>query len=119
MGARADELAAYQQQRQYGKRIKEEPLSESDPRFQTVAGAIDAIYRHNDLNQAQKFFPRNICVGVLDLANDYRNRAGWFEELLSCKLVDVLVQPSSQELRTAQGRKRSNTLKRDVAGVGR
>lgn len=99
METRAGELAAYRQQRQYGTRINEEPLSGSDPRYQTVAGAIDAIYRHNDLNRAQKYFPRNICVGVLDLADDYRDRVGSFEELLSCKLVDVLVQPGHEKLR--------------------
>lgn len=101
--ARADELAAYQQQRQYGTRIKEELLSRSDPRYQTVAGAIDAIYQHHDLSQAQKFFPRNICVGVLALAKSFRSRSGSFEELLSCKLVDVLVHPGSKELRGGAG----------------
>jgi len=105
MRAWADELAAYQQQRQYGTRIKEELLSRSDPRYQTVARAIDAIYQHNDLSQTQKFFARNIGVGILDLANDYRGRTGSFAELLSCKLVDVLVQPSSQELRAGAGPK--------------
>jgi hypothetical protein len=105
MKARADELAAYHQQHQYGTRIKEELLSRSDPRYQTVAGAIDAIYQHHDLNQTQKFFPRNISVGVLDLARAYRSRSGSFEELLSCKLVDVLVQPSAKELRDGAGAK--------------
>lgn len=105
MRAWADQLAAYQQQQQVGTRIKEELLNRSDPRYQTVAGAIVAIYQRSDLSQSQTFFPRNVCVGILDLANDYRKRTGSFEELLSCKLVDVLVQPSSKELHDGAGPK--------------
>jgi hypothetical protein len=63
--ARANELAAYQQQHQYGTRIKEELLSPSDPRYQTVVGAIDAIYQHHDLNQTQKFASSKEFVGEI------------------------------------------------------
>ena len=47
MAARKAGLAAHQQLR-YGTRTEGELLRETDPRYQTVAGAIDAIFRQRD-----------------------------------------------------------------------